>query len=157
MPIMDYREYMTPELGKGKIASYHEGHADTGAAGADIQWGLAVQLSASNPNQVIPYDGTGNFQGVAMANHYAETRLSDVSQFIDGHYVANDAVSYMRRGIIFVEVEEDVIKGDNAVIDKTTANFRPATTTVTTVSGVIGSFKSSAPAGNLAELEINLP
>lgn len=157
MPITNYEQYMPQELGKGKVASYHDHRADTGAAAEDIDWGVAVQLNATNPNKVETYDGTGKFQGVAIANHYAETRLANVSDSVNGKYSAGDAVSYLRRGIIFVEVLEDVVKGDEAVIDNATGNFRPADTTVTEKSGVIGVFKSSAAANGLAQLEINLP
>lgn len=157
MPIMNYDQYMDEVLGKGKIALYPDHRADTGAAAAPIEWGVALQYNPANPNQVKTYDGSGKFIGVAIANHYAETRLSDVSNDVDGTYAAGDAVSILRRGVIWVEVLEDVMKGEEAVIDNATGNFRPSDTTTTGVSDVVGVFKTSAAAGGLAQLEINLP
>lgn len=157
MPITDYREYMAEELGKGKVASYHDFRADSGAAAEDIDWGVAVQYNAVNPNKVEVYDGTGKFKGIAIANHYAEYRLASVADDVDGHYVTNDAVSFLRRGAIFVEVLEDVIKGEDAVIDNATGNFRPSDTVTVEKSAVIGVFKTSASANGLAQVEINLP
>jgi hypothetical protein len=157
MPITDYREYMAEELGKGKVSSYHDYRADSAGAAENIDWGVAVQFNAANPNKVEVFDGTGKFQGIAIANHYAEYRLASVADDVDGHYSANDAVSYLRRGAIFVEVLEDVIKGDDAVIDNATGNFRPGDTATVEKSGVVGTFKTSASTGGLAQVEINLP
>jgi|SRR5579875_953216 len=157
MPITNYSQYMPQELGKGKISSYHDYRADSAAAAENIDWGVAVQLNPTNPNKVETYKGTGKFVGIAIANHFAEYRLASVADDIDGHYLANDAVSYLRRGVIFVEVLEDVVKGEEAVIDNATGNFRPSDTAVTQKSGVVGVFKTSASAGGLAQLEINLP
>uniref|UniRef100_UPI0018E49ED9 structural cement protein Gp24 n=1 Tax=Mycobacteroides abscessus TaxID=36809 RepID=UPI0018E49ED9 len=148
---------MTEELGKGKIASYHDHRADSGAAAEKIEWGVAVQYNAANPNKIETYDGTGDVVGVAIANHYAETRLASVNDSVDGAYVADDAVSFLRRGIIFVEVLEDVVKGEKAVVDNATGNFRPSDTVTVEKSAVVGVFKSSAAANGLAQLEINLP
>lgn len=157
MPITDYREYMAEELGKGKIATLNDYIAESGAAAENIDWGVAVQYNAANPNRIETYKGTGRFAGIAVANHYAEYRLASVADDIDGHYVANDAVSYLRRGIIFVEVLEDVIKGEDAVIDNATGNFRPSDTATIEKSAVVGVFKTSASANGLAQVEINLP
>ncbi|UZH06391.1 structural cement protein Gp24 [Heyndrickxia coagulans] len=157
MPILSYEQYMPEELGKGKVASYHDHRADTEAAGAPIDWGVAVQRKADDPEHIVTYDGTGKFIGVAIANIYAETRLPDISQGVDGHYEQYDVVPVLRRGIVFVEVLEDVIKGDEAVIDNATGNFRPKGTATTAVSASVGVFKTSASAGNLAQLEVNLP
>jgi len=66
-------------------------------------------------------------------------------------------VSFLRRGRIWVEVVEDVTKGNQAVADNATGDFRPSSTATTGISGVVGVFKTSAVAGDLAQLEINLP
>lgn len=162
MPIFSYEQYMAQETGKGKLASYHDEHAETYSASEDIAWGLAVQNNAADPDKIDVYDGTvaNGFVGVAIANHFAgEYRVNDVSTdpITGTSYVAGQPVSTLRRGIIWVEVLEDVIKGKQAVVDNTTGNFRQKGSATATVSDAIGVFKTSAQAGNLAQLEINLP
>ncbi|MEK4883471.1 hypothetical protein NST81_01900 [Bacillus sp. FSL W8-0223] len=147
------QEYMSPVLGLGKIASYQNYKADTLAASSDINFGAAVQMVSDNPEQCKAYDGSGEFYGVAIAKHFVPSFEGDKV----GKYSQFEAVSVLRQGIITVKVEEDVIKGEKAVIDKATANFRPSGTSTTEVSGVVGIFKTSASGGGLAQLEINLP
>lgn len=158
MPITSYDEYMSAPTGKGRVAQYPDQRADTLAANETIGWGKAVQY-ATNKNKADLYDGAGGAKviGVAIANHFAEYRSSNVSNAITGEYSANDAVSVLRKGIIWVEVLEDVEKGDLAVADNTTGDFRPSDTATATVSVPIGEFKTSAAANGLAALELNLP
>lgn len=156
MPINNYFEYMDQPASKGKVATYAEHRADSAAAGAEIDWGVAVQYSAANPNQVVTYDGTGGFVGVALAGLYAEYDVP-AGQETDGKHAQYDAVSVFRKGTVWVEVLEDVTKGQGAVVDNTTGNFRPADTATATVSEVVGVFKTTAQADGLAQLEINLP
>ncbi|WP_240415019.1 structural cement protein Gp24 [Paenibacillus periandrae] len=153
MPISSYPQYMSEVGGKGTLALYPEHHADTVAASATIPWGKAVQYTATNKNKGEVYAGTRKVIGVAMANHYAEYRTTTTV----GEYVVGDAVSALRKGCIWVEVLEDVVKGDLAVADNTTGNFRPSTTGTATISAIVGEFKSSALANGLAILELNLP
>lgn len=157
MPITNYDQYMPEVLGKGKIALYPEHRADTGAIQAALVFGVAVQYNAADADFVEQYDGTGKFVGVSIADHHSETRLASVDDEVEGAYQAGQAVSFLRKGVIYVEVLEDVVKGDDAVIDDTTGNFRPGDTATVTVSEVVGVFKSSAAANGLAQLEINLP
>lgn len=158
MPIMDYGEYMSSELGLGRTAAIHGLRTESAPAAGNINWGAAVQRDTTNANKIAQYDGTGALYGVAIASMFGEFRETDVSNFPDNiGYVVNDAVSILRRGRIFVLVLEDVQIGQQAVADKTTGNFRPSGTATSTVSGVIGEFKTTTAAGHLAELEINLP
>lgn len=158
MPIMDYSEYMSPELGLGRVSAMHGIRTESAPAAGNINWGAGVERSTTNPNQIAQYDGNGAFYGVAIESMFGEYRETDVSQFPGNvNYVANDAVNILRRGRIFVLVLEDVTAGQQAVADKTTGNFRPSGTATTTVSGVIGEFKTTTAANHLAELEINLP
>lgn len=157
MPILDYREYMDPELGLGRVAAMHGIRTESAAAAGDISWGAALQLNADDPNKVEPYAGGKPFYGIAIESMFGEFRETDVSQFPDVHYVAQDAVSILRRGRIWVLVLEDVTKGQGAKVDNATANFRPETTAVVEVSAVVGVFKGNALANHLAEVEINLP
>ncbi|MFB6475766.1 hypothetical protein ACFCW7_23180 [Paenibacillus glucanolyticus] len=157
MPITNYDQYMPEVSGKGRIAQYPEQRADTLAAAGAIGWGRAVQYAATNKNRGEVYNGSRKVVGIAIANHYAEYRSSNINNSITGEYVANDAVSVLRKGIIWVEVLEDVEKGEPAVADNATGDFRPSDTSTTDKSDVVGVFKSSASAGGLAQLEINLP
>lgn len=158
MPITTYRDNMDPVLAKGHVSRYAEQHADTFAAGGAIEWGVAVQPSAANPDIAVRYDGTGKFAGIAIAQPYGEYRVADVSQALPvGGYVQYDALSALRKGTIVVQVLENVTRGQDAVIDNATANFRPAGTATTAVSGVVGTFRKGATANGLAELTINLP
>lgn len=147
------QEYMSSNLGLGKIASYQSHQADTLAAAGDINFGAAVQIASDDPDKGKAYDGSGDFYGIAIAKHFVPSFEGDKI----GKYEQYDAVPVLRQGIITVKVEEDVIKGEQAVIDKTTANFRPKGTSTSTVSDVVGVFKTSASGGGLAQLEINLP
>lgn len=153
MPIPLGQEYMSPVLGLGKIASYQTYHADSVAAAGDIPFGSAVQLDTTNPEQGKKYDGSGDFYGVAIAKHFVPSFDGDKV----GKYSDTDAVPVLRKGVITVKVQEDVIKGEKAVIDNATANFRPDGTSTAEVSGVVGVFKTSASGGGLTQLEISLP
>lgn len=162
MPILSYEQYMTPETGKGKLASYHDEHAETFGAGSDIPWGLALKQSPDDPDKVLKYDGAdgSSFVGVAIANHFAgEYRVNEVSTdpITGTFYATGQPVSVLRRGIIWVEVLEDVVRGKQAVVDNATGNFRQEGSATTEVSEAIGVFKTTAQSGNLAQLEINLP
>lgn len=156
MPITSYEQYMQEPTGKGRVALYPEHRADTLAAAEAIGWGRAVQYNAANKNRADLYDG-GKVVGIAIANHYAEYRSANVNNDIVGEYAANEAVSVLRKGVIWVQVLEDVEKGEDAVADNATGDFRPSDTATVGKSAVIGVFKTSAVANGLAQLEINLP
>ncbi|KAB8139273.1 hypothetical protein F9U64_01215 [Gracilibacillus oryzae] len=149
-----YPQYMEESIGKGRLAEYPETRADSGAAAESINWGVGVEYSGDE--QVVTYAG-GTFRGIALAQTFGEYRVNNISDDIEGAYEQYDAVSFLRKGIVWVEVEEEVSKGDAAVCDSATGNFRAEGTEATTISGVVGEFKSSAVAGELAKLEINLP
>lgn len=158
MPITTYRNNLDPIIGKGHISRYAEAHADTFAAGGAIEWGTAIQPSASDANIAVRYDGTGPFAGVAIAQHYGEYRVADVSQNLPvGSYARYDAVSALRKGTITVQVLEAVTRGQSAVVDNATGNFRPSGSATTAVSGVVGTFRTGAAANGIAELIVNLP
>lgn len=157
MPITNYSQYMDPVTGKGKLALYPDYRSDTEAAAGHIDWGVAVQL-ASDTETVQTYNGEGRFQGVAMANHFAEYLVSNMStDEVDGYYRQGEPVSVMKKGVIWVEVLEDVAKGQNAVADNASGNFRAEGSAIEAVSGVVGVFRTSAQADGFAQLEINLP
>ncbi|AFC32144.1 hypothetical protein PM3016_5444 [Paenibacillus mucilaginosus 3016] len=158
MPITSgYDQYMQEPTGKGRVALYPEHRADTVGAAGVVPWGKAVSYTATNQNRGEVYTGARKVAGVAIANHYAENRVTNINNEIVGQYETNDAASILRKGVIWVQVLEDVVKGDLAVADNATGDFRPSTTATTGKSGVLGEFKTSALANGLAQLELNLP
>lgn len=149
MSIPTGQEYMMPELGLGKIASYQRSQVDSAAVKKDINFGQAVQVVDDEASPLT----TGNFYGVAVAKNYVDEYTDDKV----GVYKPSEAVPVLRQGTITVIVDEDVKSGEKAVVNTDTSNFLPSTTAKTTKTEVIGVFKSTTSSDGLAKLEINLP
>ncbi|EHQ6906528.1 hypothetical protein KIX55_002305 [Listeria monocytogenes] len=149
MSIPTGQEYMMPELGLGKIASYQRSQVDSAAVKKDINFGQAVQVIDDEASPLT----TGDFYGVAVAKNYVDEYTDDKA----GVYKPSEAVSVLRQGTITVIVDEDVKSGEKAVVNTATSNFLPSTTAKTTKTEVIGVFKSTTSSDGLAKLEINLP
>ena len=155
-------DLMPEELGKGRLAEYPDVRADSLAAGEEIEFGKAIEYDSEDDGVVKEFND-GTFAGIAMAKHYADyvdKNLVDSDGKEDEvpKYSKYDAVTVLRKAIVWVEVLESVEKGEKAVIDEETGNFRPADTDeedVTEVDGMV--FKSAADENELAKLEINLP
>ncbi|AAY53112.1 hypothetical protein NAA97_00470 [Listeria monocytogenes] len=149
MSIPTGQEYMMPELGLGKIASYQRSQVDSAAVKKDINFGQAVQVIDDEASPLT----TGDFYGVAVAKNYVDEYTDDKA----GVYKPSEAVPVLRQGTITVIVDEDVKSGEKAVVNTATSNFLPSTTAKTTKTEVIGVFKSTTSSDGLAKLEINLP
>ncbi|EJQ3348594.1 hypothetical protein [Listeria monocytogenes] len=149
MSIPTGQEYMMPELGLGKIASYQRSQVDSAAVKKDINFGQAVQVIDDEASPLT----TGDFYGVAVAKNYVDEYTDDKA----GVYKPSEAVPVLRQGTITVIVDEDVKSGEKAVVNTATSNFLPSTTAKTTKTEVIGVFKSTTSRDGLAKLEINLP
>ncbi|EMP4325313.1 hypothetical protein WD337_001850 [Listeria monocytogenes] len=149
MSIPTGQEYMMPELGLGKIASYQRSQVDSAAVKKDINFGQAVQVIDDEASPLT----TGDFYGVAVAKNYVDEYTDDKA----GVYKPSEAVPVLRQGTITVIVDEDVKSGEKAVVNTATSNFLPSTTAKTTKTEVIGVFKSTTSKDGLAKLEINLP
>ncbi|EAC6985210.1 TPA: hypothetical protein RF195_000832 [Listeria monocytogenes] len=149
MSIPAGQEYMMPELGLGKIASYQRSQVDSAAVKKDINFGQAVQVIDEEASPLT----TGDFYGVAVAKNYVDEYTDDKA----GVYKPSEAVPVLRQGTITVIVDEDVKSGEKAVVNTATSNFLPSTTAKTTKTEVIGVFKSTTSRDGLAKLEINLP
>ncbi|EAH1856296.1 TPA_asm: hypothetical protein GEK33_02350 [Listeria monocytogenes] len=149
MSIPTGQEYMMPELGLGKIASYQRSQVDSAAVKKDINFGQAVQVIDDEASPLT----TGDFYGVAVAKNYVDEYTDDKA----GVYKPSEAVPVLRQGTITVIVDEDVKSGEKAVVNTDTSNFLPSTTAKTTKTEVIGVFKSTTSSDGLAKLEINLP
>ncbi|EIY5769568.1 hypothetical protein MM640_000463 [Listeria monocytogenes] len=149
MSIPTGQEYMMPELGLGKIASYQRSQVDSAAVKKDINFGQAVQVIDDEASPLT----IGDFYGVAVAKNYVDEYTDDKA----GVYKPSEAVPVLRQGTITVIVDEDVKSGEKAVVNTATSNFLPSTTAKTTKTEVIGVFKSTTSSDGLAKLEINLP
>jgi len=121
--------------------------------GASLEFGLGGTYGTSD-NQVAPLAAiTDKFAGVIIHRNVEVGVLGD-----------KVAVSMLRRGRIYVLVEEAVIKGDAAFVRAVATGvqragaFRKSADGVTTIdlSGK-AEFVTSAAAGGLAILDINLP
>ncbi|MBA3926547.1 structural cement protein Gp24 [Listeria rustica] len=143
------QEYMDPNIGIGKLANYQNTQADSAVVEGTIPFGSAVQFSDGVAKVLSDKD----FYGVALAKEYVQELYGDKI----GNYEEKEMVAVVRRGVICVHVEEDVVDGDKAAANKATGTFLPATSPVSTKTEAIGRFKTTAQAGGLAHLEINLP
>ncbi|WP_406944493.1 hypothetical protein ACJA3J_15075 [Halobacillus sp. SY10] len=153
MAITEYNKYMPEAQGKGKLANYQDYSAETKAAAEDIPYGVAVQLGTDR--ETVSVFAGGSPVGIALAQEPNDWQDPNANNQL---YKAQMPVAIVRKGPIWVEVEEDVNIGDKAVADNSTGNFRPeGTATSNIVAFPTAVFKTAALAGELAQLEINLP
>ncbi|KZE64972.1 hypothetical protein AWM68_20890 [Fictibacillus phosphorivorans] len=153
MSITTYDKYMPEAGGPGKLANYQDYSADTKAAGELIPFGSPVQLDVTG-EKVTPVKAAGAPYGIALAQevHDWVTNANDLL------YPLNAPVAVVRKGVIWVEVAEDVITGKTAKVNPANNKFYPGdTATAGTITFPSATFKSKASAGSLAQLEINLP
>lgn len=150
MPIPIGQQYMNPEVGLGKIASYQDVQADSALVGEELPFGAPVEFSDGVAKKLT---ASGDFYGITIAKEYVPELFGDK----DGKYDEKEMVPVLRRGTICVQVAEDVVSGEKAVVDTTKGQFVPSDSTSTTISAVVGVFKTTAQAEGLAHVEINLP
>lgn len=153
MAITSYEKYMPEANGKGKLANYQDYSADTKAAGEVIPFGAPVQLGTDGET-VVNVKAAGKPYGIALAQEIHDW----VTGASDENYPKFDPVAVVRKGVIWVEAGEDVITGELANVNPTNGKFYASDTATTgTVSFPSATFKSKAVAGNLVQVEINLP
>ena len=141
-------KYMKAELGIGKLANYQGTQADSKVIGTDeVSFGQGVEVSE---HIAKPYAG-GVFFGVALAKNYVDEISFNKDEKV-GIYRKSEMVPVLRKGSVWVKVDNDVKEGEQAKVT-TAGNFDVAATGDT----VIGSFQSTAAKGGLAILQINLP
>lgn len=142
-------KYMKPELGVGKLANYQDVQADSKVVGAGgLGFGVGVQVLE---DVATPF-ANGPFFGISYAKNYVdEIPYGDVEK--TGAYKEYEMVPILRKGSIWVKVEDDVISGEPAKVVSGGTFEKAAVGTDT----VIGTFQSTASAGHLAVLQINLP
>lgn len=125
---------------------------------------VAVQATATvdsdNRSAELPSGGAGIPLGILVHSH-SEAALADTDGVV---YGANRVASVMRQGEIFVEVEDAVTAG-GSVFYRHTANgpltqlgaIRSDADTANAAQLAGARFKSSASAGGLAIVEVNIP
>lgn len=144
------QQYMNPEIGLGKIANYQDVQADSASVGEALKFGAPVEFADGVAKKLTT---KGNFYGVVIAKEF----VPELSGEKVGKYDEKEMVPVLRRGTICVQVAEDVVSGEKAVVDTTKGQFVPSDSTSTTISEVVGVFKTTAQAEGLAHVEINLP
>lgn len=105
----------------------------------------AVTTGGVEPTWTIAYSGNSVFRGVALHIHN-----------VGGKYAAKDAVSVLRRGIVWVKVSGAVAKDATAYVDLGAADGS-FTSTSTNNLATGGVFKSTTSGAGIAKVEINLP
>lgn len=141
-------KYMQPELGIGKLANYQSVQTDSKVIGTDeVLFGQGVEVVE---HVAKPY-ASGVFFGVALAKNYVdEIKFNDDEKV--GIYRKSEMVPVLRKGSVWVKVDDDVKEGEQAKVTAT-GNFDVAASGDT----VIGVFQSTASKDGLAILQINLP
>ncbi len=128
----------------------------TKAAEGGIRFGSAVIPGTDVEKQVRAPDPAGleHFRGIATSTWAKEQNLAGA-----GEYIGGNAVNVLKQGVVWVEVNQDVVIDDAAYFVITAGidngKFRKDNTGAELVP--TGVFRSSASAGELAQLEINLP
>lgn len=155
-----------------------------GYPGMQADTGYKHVISCKNPNVAIPFglyvtrdDADGrvklpttaaevtNGNGIAIADFASES----INNGQAAGYPLKSAVSVMRQGRVWVEVEENVVEGDDVYVRHANGNaskvqkgaFRKsvdqvaAADTATKIPGA--KYRTSASAGGIAIVEVNMP
>lgn len=146
------------------IAAAHEGMTEgtrsdiieSYAAEGVVNFGVALVAGTDVDTQVKGPAAAGSlFRGISIST-WALEQAGD-----DGFYADTSSVNVMRRGVVWVEVVDDVVTDDSAffVTNGANAGLFTSTSTEDTDTDIVptGIFRTSAAAGELAKLEINLP
>lgn len=131
-----------------------EWHRIVSACAEDaIPFGRAVIPGTDAEKQVkLPSGDVAQvFRGIAAAT-WAQEQVSGVGQYSD-----TDAVNIMKQGVIWVEVNQNVLVDEAAFFNITGGTFRKDVNGGLAEAVPTGVFRSSANSGELALLEINLP
>lgn len=125
------------------------------AAEGTVEFGRAVMAGTDVDKQVkIPTSAGQLFRGVSVSTWATEQNPNTG----DGTYYAKDSVNVLRRGVVWVEVLDAVSTDEAAYFYTANGKFTSTNPQDNTVDQVpTGIFRSSADAGGLAKLEINLP
>ena len=138
----------------GLIADLRNSTIETESAEVAILYGLAIVAGTDPLVQVKIPTATGQvFRGIA-----AETQSKEQDTAGDGKYNPEEAVNVLRKGVIWVTVNGNVVVDEPAYFVYTgtdAGKFRADNTDADLVP--TGVFKSTANTGEIAAIEINLP
>jgi hypothetical protein len=124
-------------------------------ADGDIPFGKVVMLGTDPTRQVKAYSGSAVPIGIALADDTKGfTRDANGNPVQALTYKDGDPVQVLKQGTVFVTVAANVTAGKAAKV-KADGDIVDESGTGTTIPGSI--FRTSASAGQIAELEINLP
>jgi hypothetical protein len=133
------------------------------AAGADLPFGIALAKGTGDQDAILVAADTAKILGIAIHSHaYDNQALSGTAGIPDDRML-----NVVKRGRVWVRVEEAVTKGDavyvryaNGVADATKTqkgSIRKSADTSTAVLLAGATFYTSAAAGAMAVVDINLP
>jgi len=148
----------------GLIYDLHKGYNDTlvsTEASAVIPFGCAVCKGSTDEGGILPVDANSKFEGVLIKDDsYAPGSID-----LDANGLKPKAsLSIRKRGPIWVKVEEAVVKNDPAFFRHTASGgntqkgaWRKSADTATAVEAQGCYFMTSASAGGLAVLWVDIP
>lgn len=152
MTQLDYPLYQDA-ANPGMIADLQPHTTVSAAAEGAIPFASAVIPGTDAEKQVkIPTATSQTFRGVALST-WAQEQVAGVGQYKD-----TDAVNIMKKGVVWVYVNGNVLVDQAAFFVYTGADVGKFRADATDADAVpTGVFRSSANSGELAKLEINLP
>ena len=107
---------------------------------AGIAFGLAVAQGANDNGVRAVKTGDTKFVGITAL---------DLSSRDDAKFVQYESASILKKGVIWVEVTEDVKAGDDVAVDLATGKFNKSGAKYPNAR-----FETSAVAGGLAQVEL---
>jgi hypothetical protein len=153
----------------GEIYDNRYTMAESYIAENTIRFGQAVVEGTDEDRQVITPSATGQtFMGISIAIWQIEQQVTSYPTTSSGLYVAELVLPVLRRGAIWVRVNQDVEANDPVYfvfsdVDSTKiGNFRKDSGVVLPGSEIAdlipnALFRKAAKAGELAVVEINMP
>ena len=151
----------------GLVADIRTAILESFAAETELNFGMAT-VAGTNPEKQVKKPSTAGevFRGITVAEWTMEQKLTGAPASTTdsiGKFIQYDMVPILRRGLIWVKVIQDVIVDDAAYFMHSSpapadnGYFRKDTAGGQADLVPTGVFRSSALAGELALLEINLP
>jgi len=148
----------------GELYDRRSSVTESFVAQAAIRFGQAVVAGTDLDRQVTIPAGTGmTFRGISIAVWQIEQQITAYPTTSSGSYPIASVVPVLRRGSIWVRVNQDVVIDDPVYFVHTDAdplkvgNFRKDADTNKADLVPTAVFRKAAKAGELAVVEINLP
>jgi len=128
---------------------------------APIPFGLAVKKGTNEDEAILPTAGTDKVVGIAAHTHAMNT-IGSTGWSADAGIPADEVFDLLRKGVVWVKVEQAVVQGDLAFVrfaagaggtQKGAFRKDADTATAMLVKGAV--FLTGAAAGGLAQLEFD--